>query len=71
MRPRPSPARSHEDETDVESTILGVGQAHSIREDNEPPQPGIWLPDHPSGSRFGGWHRRPVSMRRPIGFQRP
>jgi len=64
--------RAHDDDY-FEARILGTGSAHSIREVEDDPdtEPAIWLPEHRSGSRFGGWRRQrlPEPPRRPMGFR--
>ncbi len=53
-------------------TIIGIGSAHNVREQDPDDPPGIWLPEHRSGSRMGGWRLQPVTPHaRPIGFRRP
>lgn len=65
--------RADEDD-DVYPTLLGIGNLHGVAGPDEEPadEPAIWLPQHRSGSRFGGWQRRSMAPpRRPMGFRRP
>lgn len=64
------PPRSDEDEA-FESAYFGIGTLHGVSDEGPPEEPSeIWLPMHRSGSRQGGWVRRPVAQH-PIGFRRP
>lgn len=57
------------DDDDTSPTYLGIGSVHAVSEERPEP-PGIWLPMHRSGSRFGGWRKQSVEPpTRPIGFR--
>ncbi len=62
------------DDEDSWPMYLGIGSVN-INEapDDQPEPPSIWLPEHRSGSRFGGWKKRPFTAptKRTLGFREP
>lgn len=62
------------DDDDLYPTYLGIGTVNAMTGPKETPEPpGVWLPMHRSGSKYGGWRKQPIAEapRRPIGFRRP
>lgn len=60
------------DDDTIYLTYLGIGTVQSIADPDEVADPpGVWLPMHRSGSKYGGWRKQPISEapRRPIGFR--
>lgn len=67
-----APGPRAEDDDEIAAAFFGTGTLHQLTEPEADDPPGIWLPMHRSGSRFGGWRRRPVDPPpRVIGFRRP
>lgn len=63
--------RASEDEEAMSATFLGIGSVNSAMAPDDREEPGLWLPNHRSGSRYGGWQRKPIAPRRSLGFRPP
>lgn len=69
---RIAPGRPRSEDDDDFPTFFGIGQVQQLADTEPDEPPGVWLPMHRSGARFGGWQRRSIEApARVIGFRRP